>query len=299
MIRKLAVLEASGQPGGAGEALAPPDGHVARHRELVARLRARDAGAVEALDCGCEGDASRGKILQTYTRALAARTSELVGAREFPLVLGGPCSTLVGNMLGLRSLGRYGLVFVDGHDDFSYVRDRERHCGFFAAAGLDLAIATGNGPDAFSNLNGLKPYVDERHVVLIGMYSHPSDAIQASAALDERRIQQFRLDRIREIGTRAAAEQALAYLAEQEVDGFWIHVDADVLERQVGPDASGADGLDFQELSEALGVFLASDLAAGMELTLDDPEMDPDGDSGDRLVESIVRAFAPPGRGAA
>ncbi|HYU15722.1 MAG TPA: arginase family protein, partial [Candidatus Acidoferrum sp.] len=232
--------------------------------------------------------------------ALAVRVRDLVGAREFPLVLGGHCHILLGNMLGLRSLGRYGLVFVDGQDDFSHVSDPDRHRGFFAASGLDLALVTGNGPDELSNLHGLRPYVDERHVVLFGMYRDPGDdealAREVGAGNgDASAGGAFRIERIRAIGARAAAEEALRFLEAQPLEGFWIHVDADVLDRAVDPESPGGDRLEFDELTEALRVFVASERAAGMELTIDDPELDPDGVHGDRLVDSIVRAFVPHG----
>ena len=318
MTRRLAVLEAPGHHDSSPNSGA----YAVRQRDFLARLGARDAGVVQARrGCG-DGEAVNGNKghnghahrdrgrdrFQSFTEALAARTRELVGAREFPVVLGGDCSILLGNMLALRRLGRYGLVFVDGRDEFSYAPGQQRHCGYFAAAGLDLALATGNGPDALSNLYGLKPYVDERHVVLFGMARDPGDAMLASGALggpevrgagetliDAAPIQQFRVERIREIGARAAAREALRYLDAHELDGFWIHVDGDVLDRSAEPDEDAADagGLEFDELGDALGEFLSSERAAGLELTIYDPELDPDGESGEQLVDSVVRAFAP------
>lgn len=312
MTRRVAVLDAPRNTFGS-------EPHVIRQRELVARLGARDAGAIETPCCG-DNDPMNGagrrpperggsEDLLSFIESLAARTREIVGGREFPVVLGGDCSVLLANMLALRGLGRYGLVFVDGNDEFSYASGRQRHCGYFASAGLDLALATGNGPDALSNLYGLRPYVAERHVVLFGMYRDPGDAMRGDGGLavgsggvvDSSPIQQFRMERIREIGARAAAGEALRYLDAQELDGFWIHVDADVLDRlAMGDDDRDADaeapdggGLELDELSDALQVFLSSDRAAGLEITLDDPELDPDGAGAQQLVESVVRAFAP------
>lgn len=296
MTRKLAVLEAPSLTlPRAAVPCAQQMRYALRQRDLVARLGARDACLVEPPTCAPEWESGcrSGKGILALIEALAVQTRQLVAEREFPIVLGGDCSTLLGNMFALRSLGRYGLVFVDGHDDFSYshVRDRQKHCGYFAAAGLDLAVATGNGPDALSNLRGLKPYVEERHVVLFGMVSDEELATEALAAGP---VQQYRLERIRAIGAGAAAEQAVQYLEAQSLDGFWIHLDADVLDRSTpvgdGPEASG---LEFEELTDALRVFLASDRVTGLELTIDDPELDPDGVCGDRLVDSIVRAFRP------
>lgn len=311
MTRKLAVLDAPRHLGTRPKPGAAVDAHWVsydqRQRDLVARLGARDAGLVEAPGCRCGeepvakhargGSHGRGDTrvgFQSFTEALANRTREIVGGREFPVVLGGDCSILLGNMLALRKLGRYGLVFVDGRDEFSYAPGQQRHCGYFAAAGLDLALATGNGPDSLSNLNGLRPYVDERNVVLFGMVREPGEAMLGCDAREAALVQQFHIERIREVGARAAAGEALRYLEAQKVDGFWIHVDGDVLDRSAEPDDeedTEPGGLEFDELSDALRVFLSSERAAGLEMTIYDPELDPDGVYGEQLVDSVVRAF--------
>jgi arginase len=268
MTRKLAVLDAPSSLGlGPAESDAVPCGrrrcYAMRQREFVARLGARDVGQVEPPAYAAGPDPCEpcgGESMRVFTRALAERVREIVESRQFPVVLGGECSVLLGNMLGLRSLGRYGLVFVDGHDELSCAHELEEHRGLLTAAGLDLALATGNGPDALTNLLGLRPYVDERHVVLLGM-----------------------------AGGRAAAERAVRHLERLSLDGFWIHLDADVLDQSVL--AASGEGDPYAELTAALRVFLASDKAVGMELTIDDAELDPEGVYGDRLIDSVVRAF--------
>jgi arginase len=302
MTRRLAVLDAPGHLGltmHAGALDGGDDDYAYRLRELATRLSARDAGAVLVEHpCGPEAWANASRNgMQSFTEALAQRTQELVKAREFPIVLGGDCSILLGNMLALRRLGRYGLVFMDGRDEFSYASGKHRHCGYFASAGLDLALATGYGPDSLSNLSGLRPYVDERNVVLFGMVRDPVDAMLGGEPANDCWPQQFRVERIRSLGVRAAAEHALQYLKQQQLDGFWIHVDSDVLDRSSMPcsDSAESGGLDFEELSDALQVLLSSEGAAGLQLTIYDPELDPEGACGQRLVDSIVRAFTPSG----
>ena len=41
----------------------------------------------------------------------------MLDAGEFPFVLGGDCSILLGTTLAFRRRGRYGLLFIDGHTD--------------------------------------------------------------------------------------------------------------------------------------------------------------------------------------
>lgn len=269
-----------------------------RARGLRERLNAEEGGWVEppaySLDPEPTTGFRNGKALPAYTEALAAHTRALVQAGRFPVVLGGDCSILLGNMLALKPLGRYGLVFLDGHDDFSRPRDRSKAQGLLTAAGLDVALATGHGPDALTNLQNARPYVAEEDVILFGLSRDPTDELDyATEALEATRIHQFRIERVRELGARAAAEQALRLLEEKPLDGFWIHVDADVLDEVVMPavDSPNPRGLHFDELAEALRVFLSSPRATGFELTIYDPELDPHGTYGDQLADAVVRAF--------
>ncbi|HEY6238733.1 MAG TPA: arginase family protein [Thermoplasmata archaeon] len=303
MARPLAVLDAPSNLG-----LRPPrPGAVPgvarmpkalRERRLLQRLGAEDGGRVDPPAYSPEPDVAtgfrNGTSLQEYSTRLAARLRELVRSGRFPLVLGGDCSVLIGAMLGLKSLGRYGLIFLDGHDDFSPIRDPEKYRGLFAAAGCDLALVTGHGPDALGNLEGAQPYVAEEDVVLFGFYRDPEDSrYYDTKKIDSTAMHQIRVEQVRERGARASAEEALRQLGSRDLDGFWIHVDADVLDRSVMPavDSPNPNGLLHAELSDALHVLLSSPKAAGIEFTIYDPELDPSGTCGDALVETIVRAF--------
>lgn len=282
------------EPGASGLARAM------RARSLLRRLGADDGGEVARLPYAPGPDARtgfrNGEAIARYSAALAERTRAIVAAGRFALVLGGDCSVLLGNMLALRGLGRYGLVFLDGHDDFSPPRDAERYRGVFAAAGQDLALATGHGPAALTDLEGRRPYVAEEDVAVLGLNREPADARDyAVERFDESRIARWPLAMVRALGARTAAEQIRARMeAAPLLDGFWIHVDADVLDQAVMPavDSPNPGGLGFAELTEALSVLLASPRAVGLELTIYDPELDPSGAAGDGLATAVVEAFA-------
>ncbi|RDJ93296.1 arginase family protein, partial [Lacticaseibacillus rhamnosus] len=55
------------------------------------------------------------KGLADYAVVLADRLEPLLAAGEFPVVLGGDCSILLGCTLANRRRGRAGLLFLDGH----------------------------------------------------------------------------------------------------------------------------------------------------------------------------------------
>ena len=89
----------------------------------------RDLGILDRLGASDGGVVPPGRYVGTWS----------------PVVLGGDCSISLGAMLALRRTGRYGIAYLDGHDDFRHL-GLAPHVG--AAAGEDLAIMTGRGADA-------------------------------------------------------------------------------------------------------------------------------------------------------
>ena len=221
-----------------------------------------------------------------YTRRLAERLSGHLRSGEFPVVLGGDCSILLGSTLALRRRGRYGLAFIDGHSDFRHVGNSAE---VGAAAGEDLALVTGRGQPDLADLDGLNPYVRDRDVVVLGIrdYDECRDElvalkIQLAAAEDIRR------------DAEAVAREALIGLESAELSGFWAHLDADVLDPSVMPavDSPDPNGLTIDEVRSLLRPLLASPRCAGFQLTVYDPDLDPDASCARLLADLVERALA-------
>ncbi len=268
-----------------------------RAHGLPDRVQAEEAGTVTRLSYSPEANAAtgfrNGPRIADYSGQLADRIGALVDEKRFPLVLGGDCSILLGGTLALRRRGRYGLCFIDGHNDFSYPRDPKR-CGSYSAAGLDLALATGYGPEALTNLDQLKPYVREEDVAALGVqYDVEDKSVFDVASFRHSRITTFEADTIRARGAKECAETGLAHLTRSELKGFWIHLDADVLHKSIMPavDSPNENGITFAQLTDLLRVLLASPHAIGLEVTIFDPELDPKGDYAAALVEVLVNGF--------
>jgi arginase len=204
---------------------------------------------------------------------------------QFPLVLGGDCSILLGSTLALRQLGRYGLLFVDGHSDL--LTPANSVTG--GAAGMDLALVTGKGPELLTNIDEQKPYVRPEDTVLFGYRSSEPESNAASKP-----IKSFPLDAIRVQGVAESAEQAINYLESAPALGFWLHLDVDVLspEWMFAVDSPDPGGLTPEELATLLKTVYRSKHCAGMQITIYDPTLDPDGVCGNRIVETLVLAFA-------
>jgi arginase len=259
-----------------------------REAGLLPRLGGSDGGAVVPgrYDRGGwkpgDGVFNAG-ALASFTGRLANRVGRYVAAGEFLVVLGGDCSILLGAALGLRRLGRYGLAFIDGHSDFRHAPDLVG-----AAAGEDLALATGRGQGDLVDIEGLRPYVRDADTVVFGI----RDGDEATDELAELRIETWPAAGIRQAGAYAAATQALARLEAARLDGFWVHLDADVLDPSVMPavDSPEPGGLAPDELTVLLTALLASPYCVGIEVTVLDPDLDPDGRHAALLADILVGA---------
>lgn len=270
---------------------------------LLQRLRAHDGGRVDAPPYSPAADPAigfrNGAALRDYSQTLADRLMPLLAQDRFVLVLGGDCSVLIGSGLALKQRGRYGLAFIDAHDDFSFIRDRRRYHGLLTAAGLDLGLATGHGPAALSDLRGRSPYFRTGDVVHLGLVVADQDRIDYEVESFERSgIHAIDAEAIRRLGAERAGREARARLEAMPTDGYWIHLDADVLAERVMPavDSPNPGGLDFDQLRAVLARLLASPKAVGMELTIFDPDLDPDGRLARRLADTVASAFEDSGR---
>jgi arginase len=204
------------------------------------------------------------------TVALADAVGRLLDEGERVLVLGGDCSVLLGPALALRRRGRSGLVFIDGHLDFRHLGNSPR---LRAVAGEDLAIVTGRGLDEHADLDGLRPYFRDIDVVALGEREHDP----ATGDIASTDISVLPAEEIQRRDPRSVARQALALLGAVS-DGFWIHVDVDVLDSDVMPavDSPQPGGLLADELTALLRELWASPHAHGLDLTIYDPELDTD-----------------------
>ncbi len=262
-----------------------------RDNGLRLRLAAEDAGCLTPprYDRGewRSGDGVfNAAAIATYTVKLADRIEALLMENRFPVVLGGDCSILLGSTLALSRRGRYGLVFVDGHDDF---RHPGNSTGIGAAAGEDLALATGRGQPDLTDIEGRRPYVRDSDVVVLGV--RDEDANQDE--LHDLGIPVWNVSRIRQEGSAATTASVLAHLERAELDGFWVHLDADVLDPDVMPAVDSPDpgGLRHDELIALLSPLLAAPGCTGFQVTVFDPDLDPDGRLARELTDTLVTSL--------
>jgi arginase len=210
----------------------------------------------------------------------------LLEAGNFPLVLGGDCSILLGAALAMRRVGRFGLAFLDGHTDFRHVGNAE-YVG--AAAGEDLALVTGRGQSDLTDLEGLSPYIDDGDVAVIG----PRSDDEYVDELRNAGIAVWTVGDLRSRGSSEALATGLERLERSDLDGFWIHLDVDVLDPKIMPAVDSPDpgGLEHHELVTLLGTLLASPRSVGLEVTVFDPDLDLEGVLAGELTDTLIAAF--------
>lgn len=228
--------------------------------------------------------------IATWSPMLADAVEQLLDAGEFPIILGGDCTILLGSMLAHRRRGRYGLLFIDGNADFFQPEAEPNGEG----ASMDLAFATGYGPALLTDLEGRRPLVRPEDAVAFGYRDHRDQAEYGSQSLPLE-LEAYDLPAVRRIGVEAAARAAVEHLTRPELDGFFIHLDADVLDDAVMPavDFRLPDGLSWDELATVLRTALASDKACGFEITIYNPRLDEDGSAGRGLADLLAGVLSP------
>lgn len=300
-MRRIAVLDAPSNLG-----LRPPTPNsvpgcakapgALRDHGLVARLQARDAGCLTPPRYDPAGwrpgdGPAQADAISEYSAALADRIGTILSAGEFPVVLGGDCSIVIGAGLAMRRLAgavesRIGLVYVDGHSDFRH-QGNASYVG--AAAGEGLAIVTGRGQSDLAAIDAHQPYFRDTDVVVLGIRSHDDYRLDLDAAgIATRCVPQLRSE-----GAARSAQWARKQLAD--CVGYWVHVDVDVLDPAVMPavDAPDPGGIAYAELELLLTGLVSTPQCLGMEVTVFDPDFDPNGAYAKELVDALTCGLRP------
>lgn len=226
---------------------------------------------------------NEGAILR-HTRALAERIDLVLDSGHAPLVLGGDCSLLVGAALALRRRGRFALVYLDGHGDF-------RHAGNdpdpTTLGGEALAAVTGRHDPVISDIDGLSPLIAPADSVQVGcrdddvflddMRRELGDVVPASTLIAD--------------GAAAVAERIATVIDCDDLEGYWLHLDIDILDDRWMPAVDSPDpgGLSPDQLIELLDLLAPG--AVGADVTIFDPDLDPEGEHARTVAYVVSEGF--------
>lgn len=260
---------------------------------FVERLDAEYIGLVRPPAYSDERNAStgikNGDSIRAYSRTLATVVARTLATGDFPIILGGDCSILIGCALALRRRGRYGLFFLDGHADFY----QPSASGTGEVADMDLAVVTGYGPSLIGDIENLAPYIAPGDAVLFG-YRDERDTIRDKCQdIRATAINLYPFEDVRLMGALNASAKAVRTLVSRDIAGFWIHLDVDVLDDDIMPavDYRMPLGLLAEELTNVLRVLIVSRKVVGMTITIFNPTLDPDRTFAKLLIDIIANGL--------
>jgi arginase len=221
-----------------------------------------------------------------FSKLLMRKIAEQVDQSNFPLVLGGDCSILIGIMAGLKSKGKFGLIFLDAHADFY-----EPHKSTTGeVADMDLAIVTGRGPGVLTDIDHLKPYVEDKNVIQVGQRDAEETKKYGSQDIRGTGIRVFEYTTIQSTGLGKMIDDIINYMDELNVDGFWIHFDTDVINDNENPavDYRLPGGISFKEAEHLLNRLTETGKITGMSVTIFNPALDKTGEIAIKISECLV-----------
>lgn len=197
---------------------------------------------------------------------------------RFPLVVGGDCPVLLGCLMACN--GRTGLLFVDGHEDAYSARQSPTG----EAADMELGFVLGlQVPEPVQRAIGNAPLVAASDVCIMG--ARDKGVLQKTGvrSLDGTVELYSDSDLGGDIeGLTRKAVQRLSRGAEK----LWLHIDLDVLSTESLPavDYQQPGGLGWEQLAALARTALSSGKIAGCNVTIYNPDMDPDGRFARRIV---------------
>jgi arginase len=222
-------------------------------------------------------------LIAMATRVRDAVTS-ILGDGHFPLVIGGDCPLLLGCLAAAKTNERIGLLFVDGHED-AYLPVQS---STGEAADSELAFALGMADPSWSpELAAVLPLVAPADVRILGARDAALLRAEGVASLGDR-IALVDGDHLSAEPDVATAE-AVSHLA----DPWWFHLDLDVLSTEALPaiDYPQPGGLGWNELSLVVATAMSTN-PKGWDITIYNPDLDPEQIQAKRIVDFIRSAIA-------
>lgn len=247
----------------------------------------RDEGNVSLSRPTVERDPDSGIIayesFASMIRGVRTSVGHVLQEGRFPLVIGGDCPVLLGCLAASVEIHPTGLVFVDGHED-AYPAE-ESPTG--EAADMELGFALGLGvPVLLQETIASVPLINPSQVCMLGPRDKSVMRRTGTRSLDDGRITFYDAGALRKGNVETLARRAIRQLTPK-VEKMWLHVDLDVLSTRSLPavDYPQPGGLNWSQLEKLIPAVLSSGRIIGMDVTIYNPDLDPD----KRFARRIVR----------
>jgi len=206
-------------------------------------------------------------------KGLADTVRKTLEADLLPLVLGGDHSVAVGTAAGVASYfhsqsKRVGLIWLDAHGDMNTPESSPSG----NVHGMPLASIMGYGPAELTELAGIKPMIEPRNVVLVGVRDLDS---KERRLMKESGAHVFTMRDIDERGMREVMADALRF-AGDDTAGVAVSLDMDFVDPTDAPGVGTPvrGGVTYREAHLALEMIADSRSMVSFELVEINPVID-------------------------
>lgn len=219
--------------------------------------------------------------------ALKPLVEQAVKSGALPLILGGDCSIALATVAGARRYYRgVSLLYFDSDADLNVPATSPSGC----LDGMVVAHLTGRGAPELVRFWGEPPLVREPDIVLFGVnrFDKPEQQL-----LENSPIGRHTADEIRRRGASTVAEAAMERI-HGNTSPFVLHFDVDAISADDfrATNFPGTSGLRLEEVRQALEVFARQKELTAFEVTVYNPDRDPDGSAAKLLVDLLASVLA-------
>jgi arginase len=259
---------------------------------LAERLREAGFAVTDYGDCTLRAYAedeehprarNAGQVLASLEE-LRPKIEVAVKSGALPVVLGGDDTVVLATVAGCRRYYRnVSLVYLDRDAGLNVPASTPSGC----LDGMVISHVIGRGAPELVRFWGEPPLVREPDVALFGIerLDQPEQQFLMHSPL-----RQYAADEIARKGASAVAEEALEHVHGFRHE-FVLHIDLDVIagEDFRATNLSAPGGMRWEQLEQALAVFVRQPTLAALEISAYNPALDPDGSAGKRVVDLLVK----------
>lgn len=218
---------------------------------------------------------------------LRPKVEVAVKSAALPVVLGGDDSIVLATIAGCRRYYRnVGLIYLDRDAGLNVPASTPSGC----VDGMVISHVIGRGAPELVRFWGEPPLVREPDVALFGIerLDPPEQEV-----LTQSPLRRYPADQINRRGASVVAEEAV-----ERVHGlrheFVLHIDLDVIgaEDFSATNLSAPGGMRWEQLEQALAVFVRQPMLAALEISAYNPALDPDGAAARRVIDLLVKLLA-------
>jgi arginase len=212
---------------------------------------------------------------------LRPRVELALKSGALPLILGGDCSVALAVASAMRRYHKsVSAIYMDRDADLNTPATTPSGC----LDGMVVSHLFGRGAAELVRPWGEPPLVRETDLILFGVNRWDPGELEF---LRQSPVRQFSADQVLLAGPAAAARTALERLHGGD---FFLHFDLDVISSEDFPATSytAPGGLRLADVQQALEVFVQDKNLCAFDVTLYNPERDPQGDYARTLVRLLV-----------